>query len=499
MLLLAALTTCLFFLWDGYSDFNLADEGFFWYGVQRVMNGEVPIRDFMAYDPGRYYWSGALLSLSHSHGIIAVRVTAAIFQAIGIFIGLITLARSTAKQSPWWWVLVAFTLTLWMYPWFKVFDICSAIALTGAFSFLIEKPSYRRYFLAGFTVGIVAIFGRNHGVYGLVASLEVMIYFAIGGKKDLKIFKVLVVWSGGIFVGYLPVLLMVALIPGFAKSFWESIEFLLRIKGTNLPLPVPWPWHFNPFVDLSGVLLGVLFVAIVVFGVLGIVWAVRQKLNKTSVSPVLAAAVFLALPYAQYAYSRADVVHLAMGIVPFLLGSFAILANQTETRKWWLGLILSGAGLFVVLPLHSGWICDVQKCARANIAGDKVMVTSNEANALNMLTKLTAQFAPDNRNILVAPFWPGAYAVMQRKSPMWEIYALFPSTREIGQAEIRRIKMANPGYALIINSGLDGRDELRFSNTHPLVYQYVVDHFTRVDDLTLGPEYQLYINKQAVQ
>ncbi len=63
---------------------------------------------------------------------------------------------------------------------------------------------------------------------------------------------------------------------------------------------------------------------------------------------------------------------------------------------------------------------------------------------------------------------------------MWEIYALFPRPESFERKEIERIKEAAPGFAIVFDLPLDGRDDLRFRNTHKLIYQYILENFEQL-------------------
>jgi len=215
-----------------------------------VMLGEVPIRDFMAYDPGRYYWSAALMTLWGDNGIMALRGAVAVFQTIGLFGGLLLIAGAAKKQNFFYLLLSAITLVAWMFPRHKLFDISLSILLLGVLAFLIHNPTSKRYFFSGLCVGLVAVFGRNHGFYGVVGSLGVMVWLSIKRVNVPGIIKGFALWATGITVGFMPILFMTLLVPGFAGAFWESIRFLFEIKTTNLSLPVPWPWQVN-FLGIS--------------------------------------------------------------------------------------------------------------------------------------------------------------------------------------------------------------------------------------------------------
>lgn len=497
---LANVVVYALFLWQGNKGFSLWDEGFLWYGAQRVMLGEVPIRDFFSYDPGRYYWSAALMKLCGNNGIMALRWSVALFQALGLFVGLLLIARSVKKPDFLYLFLSSLILLVWMYPRHKLFDISLSILLIGALTFLINNPTSRRFFLTGLCVGLVAVFGRNHGIYGVGGSIGVMAWLSIKRVQGPGFVKGFSVWAVGVAGGFAPIVLMALVIPGFALAYWYSISYLFEIKTTNLSLPVPWPWRVpfgltTPGNAIRGVLVGIFFVATVLWGVLSIAFVVWRKFHKKQVAPAVVASSFLTLPYAHYAYSRADISHLAQGIFPLLVGCLALFASQPAKTKWPLLFLVCSASLWVMHIFHPGWLYHVNnQWVNIEISENTLVVPPSTAKDVILLRKLAEKYAPSERSIVVTPLWPGAYALLEKRSPMWAIYSIFPRSEKLQNEENERIGNADPGFLLVIDTPVDGRDDLRFHNTHPVINHFIETEFQKSDDQPSNPNYFLYTN-----
>ena len=500
VLIIVVVLVLVTFKLDSHSGFNLWDEGFLWYGAQRVMRGEVPIRDFMAYDPGRYYWAAAVMALKGSDRLINLRIAIAVFQALGLFVGLRVIATPVAtrlRDVIAFTVCAAVTQGLWMTPDYRVFDLAVTCILIGALTALVRTPRLDRYFQAGVVVGLAAVFGRNHGVYGLAGSLGVMIWLGLTPRLGPGFLKGGLGFTAGVILGFLPVLLMAALIQGFATAFIDSVLLLFRQGATNLPLPVPWPWTVNfasgsSYEVIRGLLIGMFFIATLVFGPVGLVWASVAKKRGQGVAPAFVACAGLALPYAHYAFSRADVEHLGAGIFPLLFGIIVLAAGGSRLRRWTIGILLLTTSSWVMIQDHPAWNCRaLAGCVTVEITGSVFAIDPGTAGEIDLLRKLAATYAPAGETFIAAPFWPGAYAVLGRKAPMWEIYALFPASVADEQAEILRLKAANPRFAIILDLALDGRDELRFRTTHPLIYKYILDN-SRPVNATPEPTFGIY-------
>jgi hypothetical protein len=485
------------FLWQGWQGFNLYDEGFLWYGAQRVIAGEVPLRDFQSYDPGRYYWSAALMALWADSGIVALRAAVAAFEVAGLTIALLLISGNNRRRSVAMMLLAAVTFSVWMFPRHKLFDITLSIALMAALAFLAGAASRKACFAAGVAVGLVAVFGRNHGVYGVAASVGIIAYLA-SRENAFRVPADLAAGAAGIVVGYSPMLAMIAFVPGFATAFWESVRFLFEMKATNLPLQTPWPWLVPampdfPIIAARDFLVGMFFIAIIGFAVLGIGFVILRRLRNKPVAPELVSCVFLSFPYAHFAFSRPDIGHLSQGMFPLLVGCFVAMRDLRAWLKWPLAALLTAASLFVMLPQQPGWGCRVDYgCAEIDVAGNNLNVDFGNANSLRILQELVGKYSPGDRSFVVMPFWPAAYAVFGRKSPTWEIFALFPRNEAFQLEEIERIKKANPGLVLVWDFALDGNEDLRFHNTHPLVDRFFQDHFDRLPDVESNFRYQIY-------
>ncbi|HCS29380.1 MAG TPA: hypothetical protein DIW43_18130, partial [Spongiibacteraceae bacterium] len=87
--------------------------------------------------------------------------------------------------------------------------------------------------------------------------------------------------------------------------------------------------------------------------------------------------------------------------------------------------------------VHPGWQCLASKqCVPVEVSGNQLQAHPGTANNIALLRQLDERFTSNGRTFIATPFWPGAYALLERKSPMWEIYALFPRPEKFEQKEI---------------------------------------------------------------
>ena len=163
-------------LFQGNIGLNLADEGYLWYGTVQTASGQIPVKDFQSYDPGRYYW-GAFWMLLLGKGIMSLRFSLALFQVIGLSCGLLALRRVVRS----WIVLfiAGFILLIWVIPLYKTFEATLSIASVYLGLRLLEKPSLKQHFISGIFVGIAAFFGRNHGLYNFPGLCHINPFYSV--------------------------------------------------------------------------------------------------------------------------------------------------------------------------------------------------------------------------------------------------------------------------------------------------------------------------------
>jgi hypothetical protein len=495
---LGFILTVLMYVWEGHQGFSLLDESYLWYGVQRVMAGEVPIRDFQAYDPGRYYWAAFFMALSGTRGIVAVRVAMLTLQALALMAAISCLVRGVKKTSAVYVVICALTLCVWMVPRHKLFDIAISIGLVCVLASFARRPSRLSGFMIGLFVGLAACVGRNHGAYGAIASTGLFSYLAIRCEDWQMWRRNIALCFAGAFVGYLPMLAMMCLVRGFAAAFFDSIKFIFEVKATNLPLPVPWPWVASfsgaPEADaVRTVFVGLFFVVVIVFPVGSTIRVVIERIKGRSVNPLLTACAFCSIPYAHFAFSRADLPHLAQSIFPALIGMLFLIMSAPLMLRLIMVSTLCIVSIFTALPMHPGWQClEGRACERILVGSDVINVDRSTARDVTLFRQLDQQFSPQRRDFYVAPFAPGAYALLDAKSPTWEIYTAWPRNEMFQRQEIQRIQKSEPDFVIITDYALDGREDLRFRNTHPLINQYIQTNYIRVSGLKDNAAYQIY-------
>jgi hypothetical protein len=481
----AFLLTFALFLAQRRIDWSYDEEGFQWYGAVAVAHGQIPLRDFYSYDPGRYYWNGIWAKIL-GEGVLALRLSTALFGALGLWLGL--LAARRAVPHPLLLLPVGVVLLLFMLPRNKLFESALAMAAVWAAVLLLENPSRGRHLLAGAVVGLAGFFGKNLGGYLVLAFLLLLLWqrFRLAAPGEPGLRERLLAWAAGVALGASPLLLL-ACAPGFFRAYVDSILFFVQQGKTNFPLPIPWPWRARPGASLQEIFLGISFLLVPLALGLAALVALRTRRESLPARVLVVAALPMGFFYAHHMFSRADMAHLGSSIHPALLALLALPAALS--RKPWrlaagcaVALLLGSVTLFSALPaqpFYEQWTTG--HFIPYTVAGDPLLIRAGIADFVGWAEGAVAKNVPPGEPILLAPNMPGLYPFFGRLSPVWNIFPIWPAEGRLDERMLRELQEKNVKWALLQNASVDGHRDLRFPNTHPEVWDYLMTEFEPVD------------------
>ena len=479
-----------FYLLQGNIGIDFSTEGFLWYGTIQTLNNKIPLLDFQSYDPGRYYWCSLWCKILDP-GIMSLRFALMLIQALGLFFGLSIINKF---RNSWNFLFFSgIIMFLWMFPRHKAFECSYATGAIFFAVFLLENPSLKRHFIAGVFVGLSAFFGRNLGLYSFL-SFSILIFYNYFKLKE-KFLSNLFSWCTGILVGFMPILLMVIIIPNFFHAYIEIIIDIWRFGHTNMPIQVVWPWNLSYLGNhnLRSFLISVHYIVIPLFYLLIFLLQFIKNLNSNAKNTMTALAL-VGIIFLHYPFSCPDFPHLSQAIQPFIMG-LLIIPIIFNYKKYFFY-----AHFFIIVTVTFLMVGFMQPYYQAlaskgdfleyNVDGDQLMLDKSKQNIIEIIQQINTEFIK-NDNLLFIPEWSGLYVILNKKAPLWNLYFIIPETEQRQKEMIAELKKKNIKWIIIGDVFFGGLEKLRLKHTHTILTKFFLEEYKPVLFQGLPSNYKL--------
>jgi hypothetical protein len=491
-------------LLQAHYGFNWGDEGLLWYQSQRTTLGQIPIRDFFSYDPGRYYWSALFFKLLHGNALFQQIAANAVFGAMGLGLLCAAMCRTLPRR---WHIATLLVLGLMLgFPRHKIFEQALSLVAVAGINLILARPeSLSRWFSFGLVTGLAAIIGRNSGLYFLVATVLAMALLEYRGQISLR--RTSVRFGAGILIGYLPALTMLLFVPGFSSAFYRSILFA---PSWQLKLPVPFPWHahlngLHGLDLLQARTVSFLCLAVPIAYGLAILRWIRCS-SRNDARNLGCAAALAGIPYLHHAFSRADFFHIAQGILPFavVIGAFATDSFAAGRRRLSVFVFVTASTLVLLAwlpyePIVQFWrmkTTDAQSVEQVRIDGRQSYVEIRQATVLRTVETAFRNCGAVNGSFLQAPYYPGIYGYLNTRAPFWELYYVYPRDEAFQQKHIEALQRNKVSLVLLNReAAMDGLEQLKIENTNPTLVAYILSHYQR-SETKLPDGFELYYSPE---
>ncbi len=438
------------------------DEAYLWYGTQRLLAGEQPVRDMRSYDPGRYWWCATFARVL-GDGIVTIRLASHV--AAGAALLLLGVALATAGANPAGLVAVPVAALGWRPNHFKLVDT-AALALVAAAGVAVLQGWDGGAVALGATIGIAGVVGLNLGAYAVGAGVLLVLLGLADGSLDATAVPAV---GGGVAIGVLPLLVWFLRHRGTARALWRTRVVVPMERGTtNLPLPIPWPWRPDRPVGGATTPTSARIVRVGFMGVpLAAAAIVMGSMTGWTEVTNAAALASVALPAFHHATSRADLHHLGLA-APFALGSLAVLPGA-------LGLVAAAVTVAATVPIVVATHPRARRrrtpaaFARRTLGDDIVWLPLAMAQQLDAVR---AALGHSDR-LAAIPYGLPLLAALGLRSAVRDTFCVYPATPDADEEFRAELDAARPVVVLVDARPVSGMGELGFPSTHPVTWAWL--------------------------
>lgn len=492
LLFISVTIISLFFISAIRIDFNIADEGYLYLGSLSLLKKQIPIRDFRAYDPGRYFWCALWMKL-FSANLITIRAAMA-------FVMLISLMLSSwliFNNSNSWLITVVGGLI--SYVWivhFKAFEVFfSVLGVLNSF-LILNDPSLIIYLESGFCVGIALFFGLNFALYlgaATIITFIISLFIQPNAHPMLQALDSgLTIGSAGFLLGATPTFFMFLKIPDYFKSYWERKVIIVLKRGTtNLPLSLPWLWTKTPhcltqYTHLRQIFFKVIFTITPFAYLISLFIAVLTFQFHPKSSAIIIGAAVMGLVYLHHLFSRADVPHLCQAIHPFFILMPCILLSFTSVFFafvfLFVFLLLSSWAIFPTFnPLYRYWR-NSNDFSVLKTDKEFLILPQAQTRMFVIIRDFFNRYSKPDDAVLCVPLMPAFYVLFNRKPAIYDTFCVYPASQKQQEEMLACLQSQQVPLVVVFQIAADGRKELEFSYTHPLIWHYLIEKYERVSE-----------------
>lgn len=483
--------------------FGVSDEGFLSYGAERILQGEMPNRDFHSIQPPLSFYS---LAVTYKIFGISLETNRRLGLLIYAAISLAIYFLSRQLTRP----IFAFSGTLpalilgMPFFYFAPYAVWQGVITTLIAALIMMRAATRRSlkaaFLAGVVNALVMLCRQDQGFYLLIAVLGYIAALKLAkrtGAPKAAAGKLLGCWAAGIAVIILPLgiywLVSGAMVPMIKQLIIFPFTTYTKTSGLSKI------WHSQD-VPLVQIIRAALFYLPILLAAITLIWLlvkiIRRRYYEEDSKVVFI--LFLSIVFYLQVLTRSDLEHILIVLPPFFVLGGWWLGMLSEGLSKALGWISSGTGeitvparvsatVFVLLAAGagSGWFmshtkniwmkpkCEPMRKVQLDRAG--LYVQNWYADYLETVVGVIQGNAKQDRSILCLPYTPMLYFLSARRNPTkWNFIWPGDQSHEDHLALIRQAK-SDPPAVVTVSSRPDLAPDIEYYA--PVIVNYILSQY----------------------